>query len=64
MSSVTTPQDVYTEDPFCRWFFPCDEWLDREKGNSRVLLAQLEDPRLASNMADYQVPLNTASHQC
>ncbi|DBA69854.1 TPA: hypothetical protein ACH3X2_012566 [Trebouxia sp. C0005] len=43
-----------------RWFFPCHDWLDRENRNSRVLLAQLEEPRLASNMIDYQVVTYTS----
>ncbi|DBB10366.1 TPA: hypothetical protein ACH3X3_001925 [Trebouxia sp. C0006] len=43
-----------------RWFFPCEEWLDREKGTSRVLPAQLEDPCHASDMVDYQVVTYTS----
>lgn len=41
----------------CRWFFPCNEWLSKEKGWSQVLPAQLTDPRSAASLVEYQVTL-------
>lgn len=42
----------------CRWHFSCSDWLSSAQGASRVLPAQLQDPRQASTlMVQYQVRL-------
>lgn len=41
----------------CRWYFSCKDWLGKAQGTSKVLPAQLEDPRQASALVHYQVRL-------